>query len=319
MHGFILTTHADHNPLVEALREEGIDVRRVDLNHPLPPLKGCFGFYGNLFDEIKNWPALFKLKQQLNRHHVPYVFWNRDAPWHVGMKRFNRWVLKLVKPVDIYLAHSLQDQSLFGGEVHYFPNAAQPAYYQNTDLEALRDESVYPNDVSFFGSIANGKACNAKRRAAFLEALQTELRQRIPGIRFSVLDASIRPLTQDEQLHLIRTSKINLNVGAMCDLAHRDSWGLPERVFGVPAAGGLVITDARQHVSDSFAQNCLPEFVTPQDCATLIESLLSDWSALRDLAEQQYRQVIECHTYQLRARELMRLLTDYRVLIGGRL
>lgn len=318
MRGFILTTHEDHNPLVEALRKEGVDVHRIDLKQPLPPLNGCLGFYGNLFDEIKNWPAIYRLKQQLNQSHVPYVFWNRDAPWHVGMKWYNRWFLKLIKPVDIYLAHSLQDQSWFGGVAYFFPNAAQPAYYQNTDLEALRDEAAYQNDVSFFGSIANGKTCNAKRRAAFLNSLRTELQQRIPGIRFSVLDSSIRSLTQDEQLHLIRTSKINLNVGAMCDLAHRDSWGLPERVFGVPAAGGLVITDARQHVSDSFAQNCLPEFVTPQDCANLVKRLLSDWPALRNLAENQYKQVIKCHTYQIRARELMQLLSDYRVSIGSR-
>lgn len=317
MKSFILTTHSDRNPLLNGLRQEGVTVKQITLPLKADDLKGCLGFYGNLFDEIKDWPTLLSTRTLLRKTSVPYVFWNRDAPWHVGMKWFNRWALNIIKPVDIYLAHSLQDQSWFGGVAHYFPNAAQQAYYYNTDLLALRVVSTYKNDVSFFGSIANGKACNVKRRVAFLESLQSELRQRIPAIRFSILDASIQPLTQDEQLHLIRTSKINLNVGAMCDLPHKETWGLPERVFGVPAAGGLVITDARHHVADTFEQGSLPEFVTPQACATLIEKLLSDWSALRKLAEQQHKQVIERHTYQLRARQLMSLLIEYRTSIGG--
>lgn len=319
MKPFILTTHTDRNPLLSGLRQEGVTVRQISFPLCADDLTGCMGFYGNLFDEVKDWPTLLRTRALLRKAGVPYIFWNRDAPWHVGMKWFNRWALKRIKPVDIYLAHSLQGQSWFGGEAHYFPNAAQRAYYQDTDLQALRDESTYQNDMSFFGSIAKGKACNVKRRAAFLESLKSELRQRIPKIRFSILDASTQSLTQEEQLHLIRTSKINLNVGAMCDLPRKETWGLPERVFGVPAAGGLVITDSRHHVADTFEQGSLPEFVTPQDCATLVENLLSDWSALRNLAEQQHKQILERHTYQLRARQLLRLLADYRASIGSSL
>lgn len=312
MKPFILTTYTDRNPLLNGLRQEGVTVKQVSLPLSADDLTGCIAFYGNVFDEIKDWPTLLRTRGLLRKAGVPYVFWNRDAPWHVGMKWFNRWALKLIKPVDIYLAHSLQDQAWFGGEVHYFPNAAQLTYYQNTDLQALRDEATYEHDVSFFGSIAKGKACNVKRRAAFLKSLQALLRQRMPQIRCSIIDASIQSLTQEEQLQLIRTSKINLNIGAMCDLESKDSWGLPERVFGVPAAGGLLITDARQHVADTFPLNYLPEFDTPQACASLIEKLLADWSALRNLAEQQHQQVIERHTYHARARQLLHLLAGYR-------
>lgn len=318
MKPFILTTYTDRNPLLNGLRQEGVTVKQGNLPLRADDLTGCIGFYGNVFDELKDWPTLLRTRALLRKAAVPYVFWNRDAPWHVGMKWFNRWALKLIKPVDIYLAHSLQDHTWFGGASHYFPNAAQLSYYQNTDLQALRNEATYQHDVSFFGSIAKGKACNVKRRAVFLEALQLALRQRLPHIRCSIVDASIQALTQEEQLQLIRTSKINLNVGAMCDLESKDSWGLPERVFGVPAAGGLVITDARQHVADTFPQNCLPEFDTPQACAALIEQLLSDWAALRNLAEQQHQQVVEYHTYQSRARHLLNLLAGYRTSAGVR-
>lgn len=319
MKPFILTTHTDRNPLLNGLRQEGVTVKQVSL--PLRPdgLTGCIAFYGNVFDEIKDWPMLLRTRALLRKAGVPYVFWNRDAPWHVGMKWFNRWALKLIKPVDIYLAHSLQDHAWFGGEVYYFPNAAQLNYYQNTDLKALRDEATYQQDVSFFGSIAKGKVCNVKRRTAFLKSLQSELRQRRPHIRCTIIDTSVQSLTQEEQLKLIRTSKINLNIGAMCDLESRDSWGLPERVFGVPAAGGLLITDARHHVVDTFPQNCLPEFDTPQACASLIESLLADWPALRALAEQQHQQVVEYHTYRVRAKQVIHLLAGYRNSLKARL
>lgn len=317
MKPFILTTYTDRNPLLNGLRQEGVIVKQISLPLSADDLTGCIGFYGNVFDEIKDWPTLLRTRALLRKAGVPYVFWNRDAPWHVGMKWFNRWALKLIKPVDIYLAHSLQDQAWFGGEAHYFPNAAQPAYCQNTDLQALRDEATYQHDVSFFGSIAKGKVCNVKRRTAFLESLQVELHQRMPHIRCSIIDASIQSLTQEEQLHLIRTSKINLNVGAMCDLESKDSWGLPERVFGVPAAGGLVITDARHHVTDTFPENCLPVFDTPQACAVLIEKLLSNWPALRDMAERQHQEVVQNHTYQSRARVLLDWVVKYRLASGA--
>lgn len=311
MIGFILTTYSERNPLLHGLRQEGVVVKQITLTLRAEDLDGCIGYYGNLFDEIKDWPTLLHTRRLLRHARVPYVFWNRDAPWHVGMKWFNRMALQCIKPVDIYLAHSLQDQAWFGGTVHYFPNAAQPAYAQDNDIQALRDESGYLFDVSFFGSIAKGKACNVQRRKAFLDALQADLCQRLPSIRIGIIDASLQKLSVEDQLALIRRSKINLNVGAMCDLKNKDSWGLPERVFGVPAAGGLVLSDGRKHVADTFPENCLPVFDTPQACAALVDQLLSDWNALRDLAEWQHAEITKNHTYRLRARQLIGLLDDY--------
>lgn len=312
MSEFILTTHADSNPLVAALRQEGVVVERV--NWPMQPgdLNGCLGFYGNLFDEIKDWSGLLKLRGRLRQAGVPYVFWNRDAPWNVGMKCYNRWALRLIKPVDIYLTHSLQDKNLFGGEAHYFPNAAQPAYYQGTDLQALRDESLYMYDVSYFGSFSNTKDRNARLRASFLRSLEVELSQRRLNIRFQTIDTAKHPMILEEQLRLIRTSKINLNVGAMCDLSNKQTWGLPERIFGIPAAGGLAISDPRKHLSETFPEDCIPTFDSVEGCATLIDQLLINWESLRSQAEKQHLAVMARHTYRHRAQFLLELLEQYR-------
>lgn len=311
MKEFILTTHADHTPLVTALRDDGVDVRRVNWKQPLPDLMGCKAFYGNLFDEIKDWFGLSRCVRQLKASKVPYLFWNRDAPWNTGIKRRNLLALKLLKPVDIYLAHSLQDKDLFGGEAHYFPNAAQPAYYQSTDMQVLRDESLYMHDVSYFGSFSNPKDRNARLRASFLSALEAELNQRRLNIRFRAIDTAKQPMDLEEQLGLIRTSKINLNVGAMCDQSSNPSWGLPERIFGIPAAGGLVISDARKHLSDTFSEGCIPTFDSPEACAILIDNLLSNWEMLRSQAEKQRLEVMAHHTYRHRARHLLELLEGY--------
>lgn len=312
MTGFILTTHADHNPLVAALRKNGIDVRGVSWKQPLPDLTGCWAFYGNLFDEIKDWSGLSKRKRELKEAGVPYVFWNRDAPWNTGIKLRNLWALKLLKPVDIYLSHSLQGKEWFGGEAHYFPNAAQPVYYSDTNLEILRVESSYQYDVSYFGSIGNRKDRNARLRAEFLDAFQAKLSQRISNLRLLAVDTSKQTLSLKEQLRLIRTSKINLNVGAMCDLPGNASWGLPERIFGIPAAGGFLISDIRKHFSDTFSGGSVPVFDGVGACADLIEALLSDWKGLRTQAENQHLQVLGQHTYRHRAQHLVELLTKYR-------
>lgn len=312
MTGFILTTHSDRNPLVCALRADGVDVRHVSWEQPLPDLMGCLAFYGNLFDEIKHWVRLAKLKAKLHQHKVPYLFWNRDAPWNTGIKGRNVLALKLMKPVDIYLAHSLQDKDLFGGEAHYFPNAAQSAYYQSTDMQALRNESLYIHDVSYFGSFSNPKDRNAKLRAAFLRALEAKLTQCRPNIRFCAIDTARQPIGLEEQLHLIRKSKVNLNVGAMCDQVSNPSWGMPERVFGIPAAGGLVLSDTRKHMPDTFTDSSIPTFDSPEACAALIDNLLSDWERLRSQAEKQHLAVMMRHTYHHRAQHLLELLERYR-------
>lgn len=306
----ILTSHTLENPLLCSLEDVGIRIEYVNIDKAIDTQSwiDVLAYYGNIFDEIKDWPSLIKLKKKLNAHNVPYVFWNRDAPWNVGMKLHNRIAMRLIKPVDIYLTHSMQGAQDFGGVVHYFPNAAQPAFCQGTDLSALRDASTYQYDVSFFGSFGNRKDRNARERQRFLETLGSLLNQAMPDIRFKAIDTSATLLTIEEQLALIRTTKINLNYVAMCDLPGNPSWGLPERLFGIPAAGGIVISDERKHLADTFPPEAVLTFDGPQASAQLIIELLDKFDRIRALAEVQHHCVLEQHTYRHRAQHLLDIL-----------
>ena len=312
MTGFLYTTHAPHNPLVQALVAQGLEVRRITFGEPLSDLQDCLAFYGNLFDEIKCWRKLAALKRQLHAQGVPYVFWNRDAPWNTSINLKNRLAMQWLKPVDVYLAHSLQTQEWFGGEAYYFPNAAQPTYYSETDLQALRDETHYEYDVSFFGSFGNTKDANARARLQFLTTLESLLKIKLPAIRFKAVNTAIQPLTLSEQMALIRTSKINLNYGAMCDLPGNRSWGLPERVFGIPAAGGYLLTDDRQSIPKTFPTGLCDTFANPEECAHKIAWGLGNFPLTRTRAERLHHSVLGAHTYSHRAQAFIDLLESYR-------
>jgi spore maturation protein CgeB len=307
--GFILTTHDDHNPLLQALRAEDVDVRSTNwqtLTHN--NLEGCQAFYGNLFDEIKHWPLFIAKRRLLRQAGIPYVFWNRDAPWNVGIKGRNYWFLKQLKPVDIYLAHSLQESEDFGGASFDFPNAAQPAYYESTRLDALNHESAYQYDVSFYGSAALGKDRNSRERATFLAALQDRLRAANPGIRFKLINTADQPMSIADQLAFIRTSKINLNLGAMCDLPGKPSWGLPERVFGIPAAGGFLMTEYRKNLDSLFPEDAYSQFHNLDEAVTNIVKILADFGTMRYQANVLYQTVLNQHTYKCRAHTFCRIL-----------
>lgn len=309
MSGFILTTHDDHNPLLQALRADGVDVRATTWATLAPQdLAGCQAFYGNLFDEIKRWPSFIAKRQMLREAAVPYVFWNRDAPWNVGIKGRNYWFLKQLKPVDVYLAHSLQGAEDFGGKAFDFPNAAQPAYYESTRLDTLNDESAYQYDVSFYGSAALGKDRNSRDRATFLAALKDRLCSKNPQIRFKVVNTADQPMALADQLAFIRTSKINLNLGAMCDLPGNPSWGLPERVFGIPAAGGFLMTEYRKNLHSLFPDNTYGQFQNLDEAVTNIVKILTDLSEMRYRANVLYQNVINQHTYKRRAQTFCRIL-----------
>ena len=308
------TTHSRNNPLLRALGKCAVEVECLSWNEVCQrrDWSGISAFYGNLFDEIKTPLDLLKLKRRLGEAGVPYVFWNRDAPWNTGMKARSRLAMRWIKPVDIYLTHSMQNHDWFGGEAHYFPNAAQREYYETTDMGSLEIESTYSYDVSFFGSFENPRDRNARNRHDFLKAVQHQLHRKAPDIRFQAVDTSKHALSLSDQLALIRSTKINLNFGAMCDLPDNPSWGVPERVFGIPAAGGLVVSDTRRHIDVTYPSGMVPVFDTPESCAQLIMELLEDFQRIRALAEAQYQHVLERHTYWHRAQQILKILQDYQ-------
>ena len=306
----LLTFHSPNNPLVVALRAAGSEVVCVDdFRAARGQLDGCSAYYGNLFTEIKFPAAFLRLLGALRRRGIPYVFWNRDAPWNVGMKRRRQWLLRLLKPADLYLAHSLQSAQWFSrNEAVYFPNAARPEYCAGTDLPSLRDPASYRHDVCFVGALGNANRRACRERLAFLGALQDKLRARGEALRVCIVDTVARQVGVDEQLALIRGSKINLNYGAMCDLPGNPSWGLPERAFGIPAAGGFLLTDWRRSIPQTFAEGSCDFFRDADGCAQKIAHYVRRFDELRARAESLHRQVLEQHTYGVRARRLLELL-----------
>lgn len=307
--GALLTTHSDRNPLVVALREIGQEVIRCNFDKTFEHLPGCIGYYGNLFSEIKQPLAFLRLRRALTKLGIPYVFWNRDAPWNVDIKPHNKFFLRALQPVDLYLAHSLQNAGWFSkGAPIYFPNAARGAYCLSDLAPGFADASRWRYDISFFGAIGNEKRLNCRRRKAFLQAIRERLEQRGIALRWRIVDTVFEPLNLERQLELIRTTKINLNYGAMCDLPGNPSWGLPERVFGIPAAGGFLLTDWRESIPATFPDGSCDHFRTTDECVEKIVHYLDDADAHRNRAERLHADVLARHTYAARAWQLVDLL-----------
>lgn len=311
--GFFLTTHSPRNPLIVNLIAIGERVIRADDFRLLPVvnLQACQGYIGNLFSEVKKLPALIRLLRRLKHYHVPYIFWNRDAPWNVGITPFYIWVLRKLQPVDIYLCHSQQTAHLFSRVCHYFPNAALKNYYHATTLSDLRQESRYHYDISFIGSFGNLKKQGCKDRADFLMAVEQRVKQKIERLKVCFIDTFKERLSFEEQANIIRTSKININYGTICDLPENKSWGLTERVFGIPAAGGFLLTEYRKCILETFPGGICDYFENIEDCSVSIIYYLNNFKLLRDRAEHLHKHVIRNHTYEIRAMEFLKIVKKW--------
>jgi spore maturation protein CgeB len=121
------------------------------------------------------------------------------------------------------------------------------------------------------------------------------------------------PLTISEQISLIQSSRINLSVHAGPDsrYARRQwprprGWGLPERCYGVPGAGGFLLSDWRFHAADDFVPGLeWASFVDIDDCVRSIRYFMTHFDEARAIAEAAHRRVIAQHTYTDRARKLI--------------
>jgi spore maturation protein CgeB len=119
-------------------------------------------------------------------------------------------------------------------------------------------------------------------------------------------------LSVNEQVALIQASKINLNYGASCEFGASTPSGLPERCFGIPAAGGFLLCDRRSHATDHFVPGKnWAEFDGLDDCVVQIDYWLRNFLLSRDIAEASYRHVTTHHTYRQRAETLLESLREW--------
>lgn len=243
------------------------------------------------------------LRRRLARVGVPLVALNRDAPFNRGVHWLRLAVLRRLKPFDAYATHSMQDAGRYARRALYCPNAARESVYRIAEdkLAALRDPASYRWDVSFLGNLDAARYREHARRLEFLRALAARLDKL--GIRNSFRDSA--GMSTPEQIGIVQASRINLSAMAACDAGAETSWGLPERCYGVPAAGGFLLADRRRHAAQDFADDERAEYDGIDDCLQKIRYFLVHFDAARAIAERARARVARDHGYRNRAARLL--------------
>jgi spore maturation protein CgeB len=298
-------------PIREGLESCGYSVLE-NLWHPSDEqLQDCEGYLIDMYDAMKRpWDTL-RLKSRLRRRRIPLIGWNRDAPWNKGAKRRRLWWLRQLRVLDIYMAHSLQGAAAFASEVHYLPNAAWTSRYHlaGRTLEALRDPRGYRHDVSFVGTLDAEKYPEFTARARFF----AELERRLAGFGVSTWFRHGKDMPLQDQIDLIQRSRININFGAACDDGPGKSWGLPERCYGVPACGGFLLSETREHAARDFDIGTeWVDFPGMEDCIGKVRHYLANFPEARAVAERAHARVLREHTYEHRARTIVAAAREWR-------
>ncbi|MDP1612673.1 MAG: glycosyltransferase [Sulfuritalea sp.] len=299
-----------HGSLHPALRRElaarGLELREsrrwqdADRSEPQRILGAYTWFYEGLRHPLTVWG----MRRFLRWQGIPLFVWNQDAPHYLNRAAWRLDWLDRARLYDIYATHTLVDaRRQFADSVLYLPNAADTTRYflHGCTLEQLRDPARYEHDVSFFGAMDGVRYKEMRNRQEFFAALGERLTAR--GIRFLFREAA--GMSIEEQVTLIQNSRINLNFGASCDYGATLASGLPERCYGIPAAGGFLLCDKRSHARDDFTPGeNWAEFDGLDDCVAQIEHWLANFAAARELAERCHAHVMRRHTYAQRAATL---------------
>lgn len=307
--------------LVPGLEARGLQVETFTNAALAQPGKvlGCFvGFYEAMRHPYDVW----RIRQACSRAGVPVVTWNRDAPHYLNRSAWRLDLLDRFRLFDIYASHTLIDtRRSFADATAYLPNAADVGRYNagkdpTALLRKLRNESSYRWDVSFLGGMNGTRYKEDKARQDFFAALAPRLDER--KIRYSFREAEGTSVT--EQVAFFHASKINLNFGARCEYLAPVASGLPERCYGIPACGSLLLCDKRTHAVDDFTPGeNWAEFDGLDDCVAQIECHLANFAVARDLAARCYAHVMARHTYAHRAATLHDVMLDWQEGRRGRL
>jgi len=243
------------------------------------------------------------LRKRLSPVGVPFVALNRDAPWNRGVHRTRLAVIAWLAPFDVYAAHSMQTAERFASRCLYCANAAREAAFHVSDVElrAMRDPGSYRWEVSFFGNLEAKRYPEHARRLEFLGVLESKLDSL--GIR--TLFRNSAGMSDDEQIEIIKKSRINLSTVAACDAGAQPSWGLPERCYGVPACGGFLLSDRRRHAAEDFAADEWADYENLDDCISRVRHFLDRFDQARDIAERARARVARDHGYRNRAERLL--------------
>lgn len=307
-------------PLKQSLAERGIVLIENEWQPDTDLLRRALAcVVGFDVKNIKHPLRALAWKRRLSRYGVPVFSWNRDAPYHNNLPAWRLSLFDRLRPLDIYATHSLIDTRWrFAESVLYLPNAVEPSAYNlrgesGAVLARLRDPGQYRWDVSFFGTLLDKPHKEVVARQSFFSALAPRLDTL--GIHHRFVDTARTPMSLEEQVELIQTSRINLNFGAYCDYCGNRTYaaaGLPERCFGIPACGGFLLADRRAHTADSFEiGRHLDEFGSLDECVEKIHHHLEHFGLGRDMAEAGWRHVMRHHAYANRAETMHNALLSW--------
>ena len=306
-----LVTYRNFVPIREGLEHCGYAILENLWNPSDEQLRDCEGYLIDMYDAMKRpWDTL-RLKSRLRRRRIPLIGWNRDAPWNKGAKRRRLWWMRQLRVLDIYMAHSLQGAAAFSSDARYLPNAAWTSRYNlaGRTLEELRDPRGYHYDVSFVGTLDAEKYPEFAKRAGFF----AELERRLAGFGVSTWFRHGKNMPLKDQIEMIQRSRINLNFGAACDDGPEKSWGLPERCYGVPACGGFLLSEAREHAARDFdIGKDWVDFSGLEECVGKVRHYLANFPKARDIAGQAHQRVLREHTYEHRARTIAAAAREWK-------
>jgi len=299
----VLNFRAGFPGLREGFEALGFEVIENQWTPDAAALEGSALCVADFVDSTRKLRRTLGLKRRLALARVPFVALNRDAPFNRGVHPARLAAISWLRPFEGYATHSMQSAGRFSARNLYCPNAARESTYRATpeELAALRDPSGYRWDVSFLGNMNAVRYGEHARRVAFLAALESRLSPL--GIHTLFKDSAGMPET--EQLEIIRASRINLSTIAACDAGAEPSWGLPERCYGVPACGGFLLSDARRHASEDFADDERAEYADLEDCVSKIRHFLERLGEARAIAERAHARVARDHGYRNRASRLL--------------
>lgn len=265
----------------------------------------------NLYEGARApWRSLM-LKRRLRAAEVPLVGIDRDAPWHMGLRRRRMWVFSQLRVLNLYATHTLQPTWHLAPRVHYHANAvwARNFNLHGRTLEEMRNPEFFRYDVSFVGNLDGVRYREHAERQRFFSALEERLRPLGLRVLFRHSDA----VPEEEQIEIIQRSVINLTYRSSCDHGGTLSWGLPERCYGVPARGGFVLSDHRRHAADDFdLEREWAEYSDLEDCVAKIRFYLAHFPQTREIAEAAHARVMGQHTYEHRVAKLMEVVASSR-------
>lgn len=258
----------------------------------------------NLYEAIRQpWRAL-SFKRQLRPAGIPLIGLDRDAPWHMGIRKRRILLFRCLNLLDIYASYTMQPTWNFAPTKIYSPNAVWVRNFNlhGHTLDEMRDPGFYEYDVSFLGNMDGVRYKEHAERQHFFAALRERLDAL--GIRHYIKHSS--GISEEEQIRVIQRSRINLSFRSSCDHGGEMSWGLPERCYGVPARGGFLLTDRRRHAADDFdLTREWADYEGMDDCIRQIQHWLANFAQTRAIAEAAHEKVMGCHTYEHRAQNLI--------------